>query len=67
MDSAGDLRGEDGMGVCRVLHNTTTARRCDALLDTPHGRATCNTFWVTENRSLGSTSDFMHNVACDTD
>lgn len=35
MDSAGDLRGEDRVGVCRVLHNATAAGRCDALLDTP--------------------------------
>ena len=34
MDSAGDLRGEDGVGACRVLCNATAARRCHAFLDT---------------------------------
>jgi len=34
VDSAGDLRGEDGVGACRVLCNATAARRCHAFLDT---------------------------------
>lgn len=34
MDNAGDLRGEDRVGLCRVLHNAAAARRCDDLLGT---------------------------------